>query len=187
MCAQSCQTPQSHGLYSPLDSSVRGILQARILEWVAISFFRGSSQPRNRTHVSCISCIGRRHLGKPNKHIYYIIRTSSEVYIFWYSQNVHHIYKEHFHFNWLKPQCMRSRQKAGNWGGIFQLKSEEELKSLLMKVKEESEKVGLKLNIQKTDHGIWSHHFMGNRWGNSVRLYFAGLKNHYRWWSQPWN
>ena len=46
--------------------------------------------------------------------------------------------------------------------------SEEEQKSLLMKVKEESEKVGLKLNIQKTkDHGIWSHHFMGNRWGNS--------------------
>ena len=52
--------------------------------------------------------------------------------------------------------------------------SEEELKSILMKVKEESEKVGLKLNIQKNeDHGIWSHHFMENRWqnsGNSVRL-----------------
>ena len=48
--------------------------------------------------------------------------------------------------------------------------SEEELKSLLMQVKEESEKVGLKLNIQKTKlniHGIWSHHFMGNRWRNS--------------------
>ena len=44
--------------------------------------------------------------------------------------------------------------------------SEEEVKSLLMKVKEESEKVGLKLNIQK-DHGIWSHHLMGNRWGDS--------------------
>ena len=44
--------------------------------------------------------------------------------------------------------------------------SEEELKSLLMKVKEASEKVGLKLNIQK-HHGIWSHHFMANRWGNS--------------------
>ena len=56
--------------------------------------------------------------------------------------------------------------------------SEEELKSLLMEVKEESEKVGLKLNIQKTsDHGIWSHHFMANRWGNSGnsgRLYFGG-------------
>ena len=56
--------------------------------------------------------------------------------------------------------------------------SEEELKSLLVKVKEESEKVGLKLNIQKTDHGIWSHHFMANRWGNSgnsVRLQFLGV------------
>ena len=63
--------------------------------------------------------------------------------------------------------------------------SEEELKSPLMKVKVESEKVGLKLNIQENkDHGIWSHHFMGNRWGNSgnsVRLYFGGLQNHCRW------
>ena len=40
--------------------------------------------------------------------------------------------------------------------------SEEELKRLLMKVKEESEKAGLKLNIQKTNHGIWSRHFMAN-------------------------
>ena len=56
--------------------------------------------------------------------------------------------------------------------------SEEKLKSLLMKVKEESEKVGLKLNIQKTN-GIWSHHFMESRWGNngnSDRLYFWGLQ-----------
>ena len=62
--------------------------------------------------------------------------------------------------------------------------SEEKLKSLLMKLKEESEKVGLKLNIQKTKiMVIWSHHFMGNRWGNSgnsVRLYFWGLQNHCR-------
>ena len=44
----------------------------------------------------------------------------------------------------------------------------EELKSLLVKVKEESEKVGLKLNnSENEDHGMWSHHFMGNRWGNS--------------------
>ena len=46
--------------------------------------------------------------------------------------------------------------------------SEEELKSLMIKVKEESEKVGIKLNIQKTKiHGIWFHHFMTNRWENS--------------------
>ena len=61
-----------------------------------------------------------------------------------------------------------------------------ELKSLLMKVKEESEKVGLKLNIQKTKimDGIQSHHFMANRWGNdgnSERLYSGGLQNHCRW------
>ena len=60
--------------------------------------------------------------------------------------------------------------------------NEEELKSLLMKVKEESEKVGLKLNVQKTK--IMASGFMGNRWGNSgnsVRLYFGGLQNHCRW------
>ena len=62
--------------------------------------------------------------------------------------------------------------------------SEEELKSLLMKVKEESEKVGLKLNIQKMKIMASSpHHFMANRWrnsGNSGRLYFLGLQNHCR-------
>ena len=66
----------------------------------------------------------------------------------------------------------------------FMAESEEELKSLLIKVKEESEKIGLKLNIQKTK--IWHlvPHFMANRWGNSgnsVRLYFGGLQNHCRW------
>ena len=63
--------------------------------------------------------------------------------------------------------------------------SEEELKSLLMKVKVESEKVGFKAqHSENEDHGIWSHHFMGNRWGNSgnsITLYFSVLQNHYRW------
>ena len=68
-------------------------------------------------------------------------------------------------------------------GTTLMAESEEELKSLLMKVKEESEKVGLKLNIQKTMI-MASDHFMANRWrnsGNSVRLYFSGLQNHCRW------
>ena len=66
---------------------------------------------------------------------------------------------------------------------------EEELKSLLMKVKEESEKAGLKFNIQKTKvMASGPITFMGNRWGNSgnsVRLYFFELQNHCRWSLQP--
>ena len=64
------------------------------------------------------------------------------------------------------------------------MEESEELKSLLMKVKEESEKVGLKLNIQKTkimaSGPITSWEIDGNS-GNSVRLYFGGLQNHCRW------
>ena len=63
--------------------------------------------------------------------------------------------------------------------------SEEELKSLLLKVKEESEKVGLKLNIQKTkimaSDPITSWQIRWGNSGNSVRLYFFGLQNHCRW------
>ena len=63
--------------------------------------------------------------------------------------------------------------------------SEEELKSLLRKVKEESEKVSLKLSIQKTKITASSPiNFMANRWinsGNSGRLDFGGLQNHCRW------
>ena len=51
-----------HGLYSLPGSSVHGIFQARMLEWVAIFFSRGSSRPRDWTHVSGISCTGRQIL-----------------------------------------------------------------------------------------------------------------------------
>ena len=68
----------------------------------------------------------------------------------------------------------------------FMAKSEEELKSFLMKVKKENEKVSLKLTIQKTKimASVWSQHFMAHKWGNngnSDRLYFLGLQNHCRW------
>ena len=59
--------------------------------------------------------------------------------------------------------------------------SEEELKSLLMKVKVESEKVGLKLNIQKTKIMASGPITRWGNSGNSVRLYFWGLQNHCRW------
>ena len=50
VCAQSCLT-----LCDPMDYTVHGILQARILEWIAVPFFRGSSQPKDRTQVSRIA------------------------------------------------------------------------------------------------------------------------------------
>ena len=57
--------------------------------------------------------------------------------------------------------------------------SEEELKSLLMKMKEGSKEAGLKQHSKNEDHGIWSHHFIINRWGksgDSKRFYFLGFK-----------
>ena len=62
--------------------------------------------------------------------------------------------------------------------------SEEELKSLLMKVKEERKSWLKAQHSENEDHGIWFHHIMGNRWGNNgnnVTLYFSGLQNHCRW------
>ena len=86
------------------------------------------------------------------------------------------------------PDWMKHKMESRLLGDINNLRyaddttlmaeSEEELKSLLTKVKEESENIGLKLNIQKTKI-MESHHFMANRWGNngnSDRLYFLGSK-----------
>ena len=68
--------------------------------------------------------------------------------------------------------------------------SEEELKSLLMKMKEESENIGLKLNIQKTkimaSGPITSWQIDGETM-ETVTDYFLGLQNHCRWWLQSWN
>ena len=58
-CSVVSDSLRPRGLCSPPGSSVHGILQARRLEWVAISFSRGSSQLRDRIHIFCILCIGR--------------------------------------------------------------------------------------------------------------------------------
>ena len=68
--------------------------------------------------------------------------------------------------------------------------SEEEFKSLLMKVKEESEKVGLKLNIQKTKimvSGPITSWEIDGETVETVEDFFGGLQNHCRWWLQPRN
>ena len=69
----------------------------------------------------------------------------------------------------------------------FMAESEEELKSLLMKVKEESENVGLKLNIQKTEIMASSPITSWQIDVETVADYFSGLQYHSRWWLQPWN
>ena len=79
-------------------------------------------------------------------------------------------------------RCRRHHPYGRKWRGTekpLDQSERGELKSWLKAQHSENE-----------DHGIWSHHFMGNRWGNSgysVRLYFGGLQNHCRWWLQPWN
>ena len=68
--------------------------------------------------------------------------------------------------------------------------SEEELKSLLMKVKVETEKVGLKLNIQKMKimaSGPTTSWEIDGETVETMSDYFSGLQNHYRWWLQPGN
>ena len=70
---QSCLTLCSPLGCSPPGPSVHGILQARILEWVAMPSSRGSSQPRDRTHISCVSCVVIRFFsaepgGKPTTY-----------------------------------------------------------------------------------------------------------------------
>ena len=60
--AQLCLTPCDPMDCSPLVSPVHGSFQVRMLEWVAISYSRGSSWSRNRTSISCISCTGRQTL-----------------------------------------------------------------------------------------------------------------------------
>ena len=112
------------------DYSVHGILLARTLEWVAMPSSGGSSQLRDGTSVSCISCNAANSLPL--------------------SQGGSHICKVHH------AKCRTGIKLAGrniNYlryadDTTFMAENEEELKSLLMKVKEESEKIGLKLNIQ---------------------------------------
>ena len=109
-----------------------------------------------------------------------------------YTDRVHHAkYQPEWSTSW-NPDCQEKYQNlryADDTTLMAEIK--EELKNLLMKVKEETEKAGLNLNIQKTKiMATWSHHLMGNRWGdsgNSDRLYFGRLQNHCRWWLQSLN
>ena len=89
---QSCLTNCSPMDCSPPASSVHGILQTRILEWVAMTSSRGSSQPRGRTCVSCFLCLLHwqvdslplSHLGIPWRNFYYALKTSLKYIFNWF-------------------------------------------------------------------------------------------------------
>ena len=81
VCAQECRTLWNTMDYNPPVSSVQRISQARILEWVAISYSRGSSQPRYWTLISCISYIGSLPLSNPGSIYIYFIQESLSIYL----------------------------------------------------------------------------------------------------------
>ena len=113
--------------------------------------------------------------------IYYFLFSSD----FNCSHNIHYFKKI---FVWLSTPLYFHH--CDHWDDTTLCRSEEELKSLLMKVKEESEKVGLMLNIQKTKImasgpiTVWE---IDGETMETVSDYFGGLQNHYRWWLLPWN
>ena len=82
---QLCPTPCNLMDWSPPGSSVHGIFQARILEWVAISFSRESSWPMDQTHISCVSCIGRWSLYTWEASHVYCLSNITPFMIFMYS------------------------------------------------------------------------------------------------------
>ena len=104
------------------------------------------------------------------------------------------ILKSHVHWTTIynSQQIKANKMFMERWTDKEQVtRVYKELKSLLVKVKEEGEKAGLKLNIQKNKiMASSSITFMANRWGNNgntTGLYFLWLQNHCRWWLQPWN
>ena len=166
--------------YSPPDSSVHGISQAIILEWVAISYSRGSTPPRNQTHVSCISLIGLHllhwltaslplcHLRRPICRVHH-----AKCWAGWitsWNQDCWEKYQQ--------PQICR-------WYHSNDRKWRETKEPL-----DEVEKASLKLNIQKTNimasGPITSWQIKGEK-VKAVTDFIFWLPNHCRWWLHAWN
>ena len=144
---QSCPTLCDPVDYSPPGSSVHGILQTRILEWVAISFSSGSSQLRDQAQVSRIA--GRRFN-------FCATREACICRVYVYAEYIP-VYAEYIMLNARLDEAQAGIKIAGRninnlrYADDTTLTAEsKEVKSLLMKIKGESEKVGLKLSIQKT-------------------------------------
>ena len=121
----------------------------------------------------------------------FILVLSSSIFITPFSASSHYLQYSNLLDQFPLYVCTQSPIASTAWPGLLSSPCLDSSTPLLMKVKEESEKVGLKLNIQKTKimaSGLitsWEIDWGNN--GSSVRLYFWGLQNHCRWWLQPWN
>ena len=120
LCAkwlQSCLTLCNPMDSSPPGSSVHGILQARILKWVAMPSFKGSSRPRDRTHISQVSCIGRSSLPlvplREPKHQYNWLNTASK--FDWTSNTTHKSWVPTLSFS----ECVRTLHLLMSWHGSY--------------------------------------------------------------------
>ena len=166
-------TPWTVACQAPLPM---GFSQARISERVAIAFSRGTSRRRDRTQVSCISCTGRQ--------ILYHWATEGSRVIMW-NAGLHEAQAG----SKIAGRNINNLRYADDTTPMAE--SEEELKSCLTKVKEESEKVGLKLNIQKpkimASGPTTSWQIDGEAIETVTDFCLPGLQNHCRWWLQSWN
>ena len=107
LVAQSCPTLCHPRDCSPPDSSVHGNLQARTEEWVAMPSSRGSSQPRDWTHISYVSCIGKWvlcHLGSPQQQL-----------------GTYKSEGETFHLHQLNLVLLKEEERGGGWSYVLGL------------------------------------------------------------------
>ena len=185
---------------SPPGSPVPGILQARTLEWGAIAFsviliyyWLNLTCFLRNLYASQEATVRTRH---GTKDWFQVGKGVHQGCIL--SPCLFNLYVEYIMRNTGLDEAQAGIKIAGE--NINNLRytddttlmgeSKEELKSLLMKVKEESEKAGLKLNIQKVKimaSGPISSWQIDGETVETVTDYFPGLKNHYGWWLQPWN
>ena len=106
LVAQSCQTLCSPIDGSPLDSSVHGVLQARILGWISVSFSRGSSLPKDQTWVSCIAGRFFTIWVTREAHVYIYTHTHTHTHKYIH-KNIHmHIYTHIYIFFFIFPSIM---------------------------------------------------------------------------------
>ena len=158
------------------DHTVHGILQIRILEWVAFPF-AGSAQIRGQTQVS--------HIGGG---FFTSWATREALYAEWIMCNANVGLDEAQAGIKTVGRNINNLRYADDT--TIMAESEQELKSLLLKVKEDIEKIGLKLNIQKTkimaSGPISSRQIDGETLKTVTDFIFLGSKIR-RWWLQPWN